>query len=293
MVRPFQRPRVTRFAPIRPYFAFILAPLACCVAGCSYRSSSDPQESDRGATAQDITFQFKTQPRRAVAGETLIWDMKVLDRATEKGFKSFADENGKRLKLAVVSADSRHFQLLQPDYKDYGHFLAQGTFPVAGTYRVFAFFTPFGGQPLVKSAEYRVLNPSTEGLHPIMPGSSLHEDKTVDGRLQKSIGGLRVALQCGALRAGQNTNLTVIVRDAKGVTPTDLSSVMGAPAQMVIIAADQKNASQPTLLEGTGVRGAPFVFRAQFPAAGLNTVWLQLGRGEQTLTVPFVLRIGE
>jgi hypothetical protein len=308
MVRPFQRPRVTRFAQIRPYFAFILAPLALGVAGCSYRSSSDPQESDRGAKAQDITFQFKTQPATPLAGETLIWDMKVLDKSTGKGFKSFADERGQRLKLAVVSTDNKHFQLVQPDYKDYGHFLVQGTFPVAGTYRVFAFFTPFGSAPQVKRAEFppfsekppventelQVSSSGREGLQPIMLASgALAEDKMKDGRIEKSDGELRLTLQSASPRAGQETNLTVVARDAAGKTLVDLEPVLGAPAQMIILDEKQEFASSPALLEGTGVRGAPCVFRARFPRAGLYSVWTQFARRGETITVPFVLRIGE
>ena len=169
----------------------------------------------------------------------------------------------------------------------------QGSFPLGGDYRIFAFFTPFGGRPLVKQAELRVGTGPMGGMTPFGIGEPRadDEDKPISGRILKNVDGLRIALQSSTLRAGEGTNLTVVVRDAGGAAPKDLEPVLGAPAQMITVSADRQNATAPELLAGTGRGGAPFVFHATFPTPGLHTVWTQFGHGGKTITVPFVLRI--
>lgn len=324
MVRPtFPAPVVRRktfTGPFQTSLAVLLA-LSPLLAGCSYRSSSQPQLSDKGATAKDIAFEFKTLPRQPVAGIPCIWDMKVLDVATGKGLKSFADNDGQRLRLAVISADGKEFQLVQPDYKDYGHFVTQGIFASSGSHRAFAFFTPFGGQPLVKGIEWEIApvgapgpapepvlpeppkdKPSpaekTAALHaknalqPLPVPASLRPDSLTGGRIEKTAGGLRVALQSGTPRAGATANLTLVVRDAPGGVTAELEPVLGAPAQMVIVDAARQWATAPELLEGTGRHGSPCVFQAVFPRPGLYTVWTVFARGGQKITIPFVLNVG-
>lgn len=301
---------VTQQPLFRPYSVAFVAALALGLAGCGgYQTSSQPQVSDRGATASGIDFQFKTLPAVPTAGIPVIWDLKVLDLATTKGLKSFEDKNGQRLRLAVVSQDNQQFQLIQPDYKDYGHFVTQSAFPVAGTYRAFAFFTPFGGKPLAKRAlfapfkeklpdgetrpikKYEIGVKSAPELQPMPQKLPLVPDKVVDGRIEKTAKGLRVVLQIAAPRARQTTNLTLITRDAAGAPSRDLEPVLGAPAQMVAVSQDQQSALAPVLLEGTGVRGAACVFPVVFPSAGLYTIWTQFARGGETISVPFVVRV--
>jgi hypothetical protein len=238
-----------------------------------------------------------------------MWDLKVLDLATTKGLKSFEDKNGQRLRLAVVSADNKQFQLIQPDYKDYGHFVTQSSFPVGGTYRAFAFFTPFGSKPLVKRAlfppfsektpngekkpikKYELVVSNAPGLNPFQQNQPLRADKATNGRIEKTAKDMRVVLQMAAPRVGQTINFTLIARDAAGAPLTDLEPVLGAPAHLVAISEDQLVALSPQVLEGTGVNGAPCVFPLEFPRAGLYTVWTQFARAGQTVTVPFVVRV--
>lgn len=321
MVRQSYSPRVTRSAlavsPLRPTGFALLAAALSGTSGCAYRTSSQPQVSDIGAKSADLSFEFRTQPRQPVAGVFCIWDLKVLDNSTEKGFKSFADKNGRQLRFAVISADGKTFQLTVPDYKEAGHFVTEGTFTQPGTHRAFAFFTPFGGQPVSKGIQFQVARPGTPPpppvlgipdapdakptskpklgaqniLQPLPVPASLREDAVTGSQIEKSDGGLRVALQTSAPRAGQGTNLTVVLHDATGKPPIDTEPLWGDPVQMIAISADQTAALAPELIEGTGVRGAACVFKAQFPTVGLYTLWTQFSRGGKTWTVPFVIRI--
>jgi len=290
----------------------VLAVLALGASGCSYRSSSQPQVSDTGAKATDVSLEFKTLPARSVAGEACIWDIKVLDNATGKGFKSYADRNGQQLRFAVLSTDGKAFQLVEPDYKDYGHFVFQGTFAQGGPHRAFALFTPFGGAPIFKGIEFLVAPsgthidpqpltldltpaPKKKGdqniLKPLTVPDSLRVDKSSGGQIEKRAGGLRVSLHTAELRAGQSTNLTIVLHDDAGRPASDTEPVLGAPLQLVATSADATAALAPELIGGTGVRGQAAVFQALFPKGGPYTLWTQFARGGRTWTVPFTIRV--
>ncbi|HEX8551563.1 MAG TPA: hypothetical protein VF681_08395 [Abditibacteriaceae bacterium] len=271
----------------RPYFLLLVA--AGVSGGCGYRSSRDPAKSDKGATSADLKFEFKTFPRAAIAGEKTMWDLKILTRETGRGLKSFADQNGQRLRLAVVSQDLNEFQLIQPEYKDYGHFVTQQTVKTPGIHRVFAVFTPFGGKQVVQSAPFKV--GASEGLSAIQREPRLVPDAVREGRVEKSTGDYRLALQTATLRPNATTNLSLILRDKNGVPIRETPPVLGAPVQIVAVSGDGQTLVAPQLIAGTGVGGAPFVFSTVFPRTGLYKVWVQVAPQGKTISVPFVVRV--
>lgn len=273
------------------------APLALLLlGGCGgYKTSGDPSKLDEGARAADVKFEFKTLPRRSVVGETTMWDIKIVNLESKRGFKSFEDQNGQRLRLVVASHDLEEWQIAQPDYKDYGHFVMQGRVG-AGPHRVFALFTPFGGEPVVQSVEFPATEigagATSEGVKRIpKAGPILIPDKLVAGRIEKRFDLARVELQTSTLRAGQSTNLSLVVRDANGASQTEFASVLGSPAQCVAIHEDAKTLVAPKFLATTGTKGAPFVWNTLFPREGKYKIWAQFAPRGQNLVASFVLQV--
>ena len=271
--------------------AFFILPALLVLSGCGgYKTSSDPSKLDKGARSADVKFEFKTLPRRSVVGETTMWDIKVVNLESKRGFKSFEDQNGQRLRLVVASHDLEEWQIAQPDYKDYGHFVMQGRVG-PGPHRVFALFTPFGGKPVVQSVEFPPTDVG-EGVKRIPKARpNLVPDTLVAGRIEKRFDMSRVELQTSTLRAGQTTNLSMVVRDANGAAITEFGAVLGSPAQCVAIHEDGKTLVAPKFLATTGTGGAPFVWSALFPREGRYKIWVQFAPRGKSLVASFVVQV--
>jgi hypothetical protein len=115
-----------------------------------------------GRYVRHTRLEFSTSPPRPRAGQMAIWSVKIVDPKKQdrhgqpKYIRSFVQDKGNLINLVVVSQDLEYFTRLQPDYKDYGHFLLQATLPRPGAYRLYADYIPYAGRREVAQQEIAI-----------------------------------------------------------------------------------------------------------------------------------------
>ena len=202
------------------------------------------------------------------------------------------------LHLIVVSRDLSHFQHIHPQPTGAaGEFSVDATFPVSGTYVLYAGFERSGGQEVVARQELIVGGPS---------GAA-----TLAERRQPVIAspGIRVALQHAAdVRAGREHTFTFRLEDpASGEPVRTLTSYLGAPAHVVVIDAaavefvhthgmvDAERGAGSTMGAMKTAQppfGPEISFTHAFASAGLYKIWGQFQTHDgQVITADFVVEV--
>ncbi|SFT19925.1 hypothetical protein [Paenibacillus sp. BC26] len=191
----------------------------------------------------------------------------------------FAVMHEKLLHLIVVSKDLSYFNHIHPDYDGEGMFTIDTTFPFGGEYRLFAEFQPEGGGSVV--SRHAILLSGKADLKPLIP----------DTTLTKSTGQEIVTLSYDRLAAGEETNLTFHIADAKTKKPANnLEPYLGAAGHVVIISGDSEQYIHVHPVDAKGGDSAP-VFHATFPAPGIYKVWGQFAREGRPITVSYTLQV--
>jgi hypothetical protein len=166
----------------------------------------------------------------------------------------------KLMHLFVVSKDLSWLNHVHPEYKGNGTFTLKVTLPRAGDYKLYADYTPKGGQQEVPQHEI-----SVGGDKPLPSSPSLIVTTPQKGWLTTRVtahpeaapgvkGGptYQVALMPmpGQLKAGQEAMLHFQVRDAKGQPVKELQPFMGARGHAFILSSDTKRSLHAHPLEG-------------------------------------------
>jgi hypothetical protein len=194
--------------------------------------------------------------------------------------------------LFVVSRDLSHFDHVHPEPGADGVFRIDLRVPRPDVYRLVGDFYPRGGIP--QTVQRTIVTPGFDG--PAFPAAAPLEP---DAR-EKTVSGLRVALEAGPLVAGRETDISFAVVDAaSGEHVTDLEPFLGAPGHLLVMSADLADAihSHPEAKpEGTGDLGlgTPRIrFNLRFPRAVHYRMWLQVQRRGAVVTVPFTVSVSE
>jgi hypothetical protein len=240
--------------------------------------------------------------------------IRVLDR--DETVRDFEIVHERPFHLFVVSRDLSHFDHVHPEQGADGVFKIDLRVPRPDVYRLVADFYPKGGIP--QTVQRTIVAPGFD--RPVLADAPpLEPDAT-----EKSVSGLRFALEAAPFVAGRETDLSFAVVDAaSGERVTDLEPFLGAPGHLLVMSADLVDAihshpdaeasfsgtrdsgpgtqagAQPA---GGGLGGVPspqshvpsrISFTLRFPRPVRYRMWLQVQRRGAVVTVPFTVSVSE
>jgi Heavy metal binding domain len=186
--------------------------------------------------------------------------------------------------LFVVSRDLSHFDHVHPEPGADGVFRMDLRVPRPDVYRLVGDFYPRGGVP--QTVQRTIVTPGFDG--PVFAAAAPLEP---DAR-EKTVSGLRIALEAGPLVAGRETDLSFAVVDAaSGDRVTDLEPFLGAPGHLLVMSADLVDAIHSHPEEANDPARVGFTFR--FPRPVRYRMWLQVQRRGVVVTVPFTVSVSE
>ena len=292
--------------------------------GSEHEHGSDAAEMEAHTHATKLLF--AATPGEIPVGKPATWTLQINDAKTGAPVKDFSIVHDKLMHLIVVSRDLSWFNHIHPKYEGNGTFKVTATLPRAGSYKLYADYTPKGKTQEVAPHEF-----STAGSEVTATNVSLTPDKMNGAWMTKKVmahpegepnkkGGAmyEVALMPMPFpaKAGADTMLHFQVRDAKGTPIKDLQPYLGAMGHAVILSSDTKqylhshpmeagDAGKPHDMSKMGdmsamkhsappKSGGPDVmFHTNMPAAGNYKAWGQFMHKGKIITAAFVVNAGQ
>ncbi len=278
----------------------------------------------------DLTF--SSEPSELTPGKTALWTLKITDKKTGRPVNDFTVVHDKLMHLIVVSRDLKWFNHLHPELKPDGTFVVSAELPRAGSYKLYADYTPKGEEQEIAQHAFATKGETAKPLRAQLTpdkaqGMWMLKDETShpEGDPAGAAGGkYQVALMPMPMKlvAGQDAMLHFQVRDAKGQPINDLEPYLGALGHCVILSDDSDvylhshpmGASMEGMegmegmnhdmgdmkMEGmkmdapkTAASGPDVIFHTNFPRAGLYKIWGQFKHKGKIVTAPFVVNVGQ
>ncbi|GAA2229314.1 hypothetical protein [Streptomyces nogalater] len=231
------------------------------------------QTSERG-----YTLDLKTPA--VTAGRKTELRFAVVRDATGRPLTAYEEEHTKELHLIIASRDLTHYRHLHPTRAADGTWSAPLTLPRAGVYRVFADFTPDGGQGLTLGADL-----TASGAYAPAPLPAPATTAEVDG--------YQVGLR-GRLSPGRDGELTLAVtRNGKPVR--DLQPYLGAYGHLVALRSGDLGylhvhpGGEPG--DGTTRPGPDISFTTTAPSTGTYRLFLDFKHAGRVHTAAFTVRV--
>ena len=286
--------------------------------------ATESAQSAMKADSPKTKLEFVSVPASIPVGEPATWTLKISDAATGQPVSKYDVVHDKLMHLIVVKNDLSWFNHVHPQLGDNGTFKVTTALPTAGSYKLYADYTPSGQKQEVAQHLF-----ATGGAAPAPANAQLVPDKMQGPWMVKKItahpeaepdkkGGAtyQVALMPmpSPLKAGQDSMLHFQIRDAKGKPISDLQPYLGAMGHCVILSADtDKYLHSHPMAEGAQShdmskmgdmskmkheappkKGGPDVmFHTNFPKAGLYRAWGQFMHRGQVITAPFTVSVGQ
>lgn len=266
---------------------------------------------------------FSSTPELIPVGKPATWTLKITDAKSGEAVNDFEVEMTKLMHLIVVKKDLSWFNHIHPELKGNGTFTVTTTLPSAGTYKLYADYTPKGRAQEVPQHDFAA-GSSTAAVAP-----QLVPDKMQGAWMTKKViahpegepnasGGAtyEIALMPMPMPiiAGQDTMLHFQIRDAKGKPVKDLQPYLGAMGHAVILSRDtqsylhshpmapgaEHDMSKMGDMDMSKMNDAPapksggpdVMFHTNFPTAGLYKAWGQFMHKGKIITAPFVVNVG-
>jgi hypothetical protein len=273
---------------MRHIAAILLLPM---LAGCgsphtgSHATAGDRHGGHRHSHAGDAgnhmagTLVVQTDPAAPAAGRPTALRLMIHD-VNGTMVKDFLTIHEKKVHLIIVRDGLDEFAHLHPAIDAAGTMTTTYTFPVAGTYRLFADYQQVGREPVTARAEVAV---SGE----VRPAPALRPD--APGRVTANGLAGEVAIE-GAATGGEAT-IGFTLSDPDGRPVTDLQSYMGAMGHLVVVSGDSRQYVHAHPVEGKADRPNVVSFRARFPQAGLYKGWGQFRWKDTVRVLPFVVKV--
>jgi len=276
------------------------------------------------AAPHSTKLEFSSAPEAIPVGKAATWTLKISDAKSGQPVKDFAVVHDKLMHLIVVKKDLSWFNHIHPEYQGNGVFTVTETLPSAGSYKIYADYTPKGRAQEVPQHEF-----ATGGQTPQPVAVHLTPDTMKNGWMTRKVvahpeghpdgkGGAtyEIALMPMPMPivAGQDTMLHFQIRDAKGTPLKDLQPYLGAMGHAVILSADstkylhshpmaageEHDMSKMGAMDMSQMNEAPapksggpdVMFHTNFPEAGLYKAWGQFQHKGQIITAAFVLNVG-
>ncbi|AII11319.1 hypothetical protein [Rhodococcus opacus] len=233
-----------------------------------------------GLMVTDSGYTLALDTAQVPAGTDVPVRFRILD-ADGAPVTRYVDSHDKQLHLIAVRRDMAGFQHLHPVRDAAGTWSVPVDLTRAGAYRVFADFTPDGGDGLTLGADLQVA-----GSYDPQPLPPVAATAVVDG--------YTVTLD-GALQPGQASKVTLSVsRDGRPVT--DLQPYLGAYGHLVALRAADLGYLHvhPDGHPGDGVTapGPGIDFRVTTPSAGDYRLFLDFQHDGVVRTAEFTLTAG-
>ena len=264
---------------------------------------------------------FSSEPSELTPGVTALWTLKITDKKTGQPVNDYTVVHDKLMHLIVVSRDLKWFNHLHPELKPDGTFVVSAELPRAGSYKLYADYTPKGEEQEIAQHAFATKGETAKPLKAQLTpdkaqGMWMLKDETShpEGDPAGAAGGkYQVALMPMPMKlvAGQDAMLHFQVRDAKGQPLTDLEPYLGAMGHCVILSDDSDvylhSHPMGAEMEGmnhdmgdmkmdapkTAASGPDVIFHTNFPRKGLYKVWGQFKHKGKIVTAPFVVNVGE
>lgn len=238
-----------------------------------------PASADQaGLSLADGGYQLSPVQAPGTVGARGLLSFAILDQAG-RPLRNYQTVHDKQLHLIVVRSDGGHYAHVHPLLdRDSGRWSIPWNWNAAGTYRVFADFTPAGGGQLTLTRAVDV-------------SGAFSPSATTGARTVDHVAGYTVELD-GTLAAGTSSRLTArITRDGRPVTA--LQPYLGAFGHLVALR-DGDLAYLHVHPEGDepspGDSGGPTVsFAATAPTAGRYLLYLDFRVQDTVHTAAFVV----
>lgn len=191
---------------------------------------------------------------------------------------AFETVHGERVHLIIVREGLDQFTHLHPAVSPSGELTFTHSFPVGGTYRLFADYHPTSGKPTVATGSIAVSGPTptTGALVTDVPGEVRGD-------------GLAAGVTVAPAPSGHGVRVEFRVRDERGQAITDLEPYLGELGHMVLLSEDASRYVHVHPAGGDKGTGT-VAFEAHFPAPGLYKGWGQFQRAGRVYTLPLVTR---
>jgi hypothetical protein len=267
------------------------------------------------------TSQVTITPSTLVAGKPQVLTIQVRS-AKGKAIKQFDIQHEKLMHLILVRNDLSYFTHLHAESISKGKLQVTANLPVDGQYTAFADYVPKGAQQQVS-------------IQTLSVGKDKDKDKasasitplTPDVTLSKSVGDLKVSLLLNpkTIKPGQETAVTLDMKDAAGKPVADLQPYLGAMGHLVVIkqspvltaanylhAHPKEMAGMSNVSEMHGEKSSTdtensmdmehskqsntstpgqVAFETTFPESGVYKLWGQFQRNGKVITADFTVSI--
>ncbi|MFD0362128.1 hypothetical protein ACFQZZ_11820 [Nocardia sp. GCM10030253] len=238
-----------------------------------------PDEYPAGLMATENGYTLRLDTAQTTAAANVPLRFRILDQAGTPVTR-YARSHDKDLHLIVVRRDMVGFQHVHPTLDQAGTWSVPMDLTRAGDYRVFADFTPEGGENLTLGADLRVA-----GNYDARPLPAPATTSTV--------GGYTVTMN-GAVTPGQTSTITLSVsRDGKPVT--DLQPYLAAYGHLVALRAADLGYLHvhPEGHPGDGITpaGPGITFAVTAPSAGDYRLFLDFQHEGVVRTAEFTLTV--
>jgi hypothetical protein len=220
--------------------------------------------------------------------------------------KNFALDHTKLMHFIIVRSDLQDFQHLHPEFnKSTGDFTIPVTFPNDGVYRLFADFTPSGGQ---KDSAGNYL-PVTLPMDVNVGNISLYQKRpvTVDTQMTKSLGDYKFTYSIPSpLNAGVPIKLVINVTK-NGQPVTNMEEYLGAQAHGILLKDETLDfahlhamggetmthtmGGKTMTMQGPGSQGPDVDFDYTFPSAGIYKLFTQFQHEGKVITIDYTLGV--
>lgn len=265
------------------------------------------------------TSQVTITPSTLVAGKPQVLTIQVRS-AKGKAIEQFDIQHEKLMHLILVRNDLSYFTHLHAESISKGKLQFTANLPVDGQYTAFADYVP---KRATQQVSTQTLNVGVDKDKAAASGTPL----TLDATLSKSVGDLKVSLLLDpkTIKPGQETAVTLDIKDAAGKPVTDLQPYLGAMGHLVIIkqspaltAANYLHA-HPKEMAGMSNRSemhgekssmameksmdvehskrsntstpGQVAFETTFPESGVYKLWGQFQRNGKVITADFTVSI--
>ncbi|MCZ4517177.1 hypothetical protein O4220_01520 [Rhodococcus ruber] len=188
----------------------------------------------------------------------------------------YDDMHTKELHLVVVRRDLTDFQHVHPVRDASGMWSTALDLATPGPYRLFADFTPAGGENITLGTELTV--PGDYRPQPLSPPN-----------VTSSVDGYDVTL-AGAVTAGTNSTVSLTI-EQEGREVTDLEPYLGAYGHLVALRAD--DLAYLHVHPEEGPPGPTVDFSVDAPTAGTYALYLDFQHGGVVHTAEFTIEVQE
>jgi hypothetical protein len=304
------KPASFRFWQWRQILLITIGSVALYVVVRRLPTGTNLSHMDFRAGANSIEFCDPANPQfmpvvavRSPVAMTLVSETPAMASHSVQLVLSLKTSNGKPVTpedLLVVHTQKLHLLIVDPTLTDYQHVHPQPgkrpgewlfTFTPrrAGTYRVFADFTPVAtARGLYASADLEVKGANPNGVSDPERGKISTKENWVYEDL-----GYRFSLQpsTGQIRAGKITDLKFMVTRADGGS-VPMQPVMGAYAHLVAFDAARSgfahlHPNETDLARTPDPKQPKLTFKFTIPRAGRYVIWAQVNLAGQEVFAPF------